>query len=288
MDSFCQSRASLDGGALPSARRAVTNIGTTLCIAVLSSGLAAGTPAETADSGNAVPARTWTIGVQGGFTNTFQMVLGGTFGEGADWQNRLTASVNNLWRTGDSLSVFGWSTTDLPTATPNWQAGLIYKNRILKTERHNLFLSGGVQRWLLPSVKTGAQDWLLSGNLSYLTNFKGLPITVSEDSWSLLRSTLPKGSAMSTQISTQHTLFRSHQVQIALRHGPHHTYAWGFYGAQGNRVVRYAGTVVVVWHGTTIEGGCRQQFGLQDGIHNNRYWSMLVTRQFSGPFGHAH
>ncbi|HEY2013490.1 MAG TPA: hypothetical protein VGH38_08320, partial [Bryobacteraceae bacterium] len=136
-------------------------------------------------------ARTWTVALQGGFTNTFQLVLGGTFGEGSDWQNRLTVSVNNLWRNGDSLSVFGWSTTDLPTATPNWQAGMIYRNRVFKTKRHSLVLGGGAQRWLLPSVKTGAQDWLVSGHLNYTTGLKHLPITVSQESWSLLRSTLP-------------------------------------------------------------------------------------------------
>ena len=229
--------------------------------------------------------RTYTVGMQGGFTNTFQMVLGGTFGKGADWQDRYSLGVNNLWRDGDSLTAFGWSTTDLPTATPNWQAGLIYKNRVLKTKHHTLALSGGIQRWVLPSVKTGAKDWLVSGNLLYNTSVKGLPITVSQDSWSLLSSTLPIGSAMYTQIYTQHTLLKREGFQLALRHGPAHTYAWGFYGAQGNRVVRYNGSLVATWQGTTFEGGCRQQFGLQDGIHNNRYWSFLVTRQFTGPFG---
>lgn len=229
------------------------------------------------------PVRTWTVSLQGGFTNTFQLVLGGTFGEGADWQNRMTVSLNNLWREGDSLSVFGWSTTDLPTATPNWQAGMVYKNRVLKTSRQNLVIGGGLQRWLLPSVKTGAMDWLVSGNLNYSTKVKGLPIIVTQDSWSLLRSTLPTGSALYTQINTQHSLLKRERMQLVLRHGPHHTYAWGFYGARGNRVVRYAGTLVATWNGLTIEGGCRQQFGLQDGIPNNRYWSVLVSRQFNRP-----
>ena len=230
-----------------------------------------------------VPVRTWTVSLQGGFTNTFQMVLGGTFGEGPDWQNRLAVSLNNLWREGDSLSMFGWSTTDLPTATANWQAGMLYKNRVLKTKRQTLVLGGGVQRWLLPSVKSGAQDWLISGSLNYTTSVKRLPISISQDSWSLLRSTLPKGSALYTQFNTQHRLVKREGFQLALRHGPHHTYSWGFYGAEGNRVVRYAATLVAVWKGNTIEGGCRQQFGLQDGIRNNRYWSILVSRQFERP-----
>ncbi|HEY2014014.1 MAG TPA: hypothetical protein VGH38_10970, partial [Bryobacteraceae bacterium] len=87
---------------------------------------------------------------------------------------------------------------------------------------------------------------------------------------------------------TQHMLWKREKLQLALRHGPHYTYSWGFYGAQGNRVVRYGATLVAQWRGTTFEGGCRQQFGLQDGIRNNRYWSLVVTRQFSGPFGHPY
>lgn len=231
--------------------------------------------------------RTWTVSIQGGFTNTFQLVLGGYFGEGADWQNRLTVSLNNLWREGDSVSLFGWSTTDLPTATPNWQAGLLYKNRVLRTSRQTLYLGGGAQRWLLPSVKSGAQDWLLSGNLSYTNTAGRLPLMITQDSWSLLRSTLPTGSAVYTQINTQHTLFKREAFQLLLKHGPHHTYAWGFYGAKGNRVVRYGAALVANWKGTVLEAGCRQQFGLQDGIPNNRYWSILVTRQFTRPFSFA-
>jgi hypothetical protein len=229
------------------------------------------------------PPRTWTVSLQGGFTNTFQMVLGGTFGKGSDWQDRMAVGVNNLWRDGDNLSMFGWSTTDLPTGTVNWQAGMLYKARVLKTRRQVLFAGGGVQRWLLPSVKSGAQDWLVSGNLNYATSVKRLPIAVSQDYWSLLRSTLPKGSASYTQINTQHTLWTREGFKLALRHGPSYTYAWGFYGAQGNRVVRYGATLVATWKGTTFEGGCRQQFGLQDGIHDNRYWSILMSRQFTRP-----
>ena len=230
------------------------------------------------------PVRSWTVSLQGGFTNTFQLVLGGTFGQGADWQNRMTVGVNNLWRDGDSLSVFGWSTTDLPTATPNWQAGVTYKNRVLKTRRHTLVLGGSMQRWLLPSVKSGAQDWLVVGNLNYTTTVKKLPLTINSDSWSALRSTLPLGSAVYTQINTQHTLFRRGRLQLVLRHGPHYTYSWGLYGALGNRVLRYGGTLVANWKGTMIEAGCRQQFGLQDGIHYNRFWSILVGRSFNRPF----
>jgi hypothetical protein len=69
-----------------------------------------------------------------------------------------------------------------------------------------------------------------------------------------------------------------------MRQGPAHTYAWGLYGAEGNRVVRYGGSLVATWKGTTLEAGYRQQFALQDKIVNNRYWSFLLTQQITRAF----
>lgn len=230
--------------------------------------------------------RTWTVAVQGGFSSTFQLTLGGEFGEGPDFHNRLTTSVNNAWKDGDSISMFGWSTSDIPSATANWQAGLSYRMRAIHHGRHALYLGGGVQRWLLPSVKTGAQDWLAAGSLNYAVAIKHLPLLVTQDSWSLLRSPLPKGSLVYTQISTQHPLWRRGGFQILLRHGPQHTYSWGFYGTNGNRVVRYTGAIVVGWKQTFFEAAYRQQFGLQDGIPYTHFWTVQVTRQMSGLFHH--
>jgi len=237
-----------------------------------------------AGGGNSELVRTWSVSLQAGFASTFQLTLGGMFGEGPDFQNRLSASLNNALRDGDSLTLYGWSTTDLPSTTPNWQAGLMYKNRLLRGNRQTLYVGGGVQRWLFPVVKTGAKDWLLCGTLNYNTRIGGLPISVSEDSMSLLSSTLPKGSLLYTQIFTQHSLMKRGKFQLLLRHGPQHTYAWGFYGAHGNRVVRYTGALVATWGNTSAEACYRQQFGLQDGIKYNRYWSFAVTRQFGGGF----
>jgi hypothetical protein len=217
----------------------------------------------------------------GGFTNNFQMTLGGAYGEGPDFQDKLTASLNNAFRNGDSLSVFGWSTTDMPTGTADWQAGLGYKTQLLRYRRHTLTVGGGMQRWVLPNVKTGAKDWLLSGNLVYGTSVKKIPIFVTEDSWSLTKSTLPKGSAIYTQVYTQHSLLKRPQFQLLLREGPGHSYSWGFYGTHGNRDLRYGGSLVALWKGATIEAGWRHQFGLQDKVHPNQYWSFLVTRQFT-------
>jgi len=224
----------------------------------------------------------WSVSLQGGYANTFQLMLGGTFGQGPDFQNRLTAGIGNLLRNGDSLSFYGWSTTDLPSVSPNWQAGFSYKQRILHKGHHAISVGGGAQRWLFPDVKTGSNDWLATGTFSYSTSVKHVPVMVTSDSFSLLTSTLPLGSLLYTQIQTQHSLLKRGHYQLSLRHGTMHTYSWGFWGANGNRVVRYGAAVALVRNNTTIEVGCRQQFGLQDKIAYNRFWTVLVTRQMSG------
>jgi len=224
----------------------------------------------------------WSVSLQGGYANTFQLMLGGTFGEGPDFQNKLTAGISNLLRKGDSLSFYGWSTTDVPQATPNWQAGFSYKERILHKGRHALSIGGGVQRWLFPEVKTGSNDWLATGTLNYTASVKHVPISVTSDSFSLLTSTLPLGSLLYTQIQTQQSLWKHGHYQLSLRHGPMHTYSWGFWGANGNRIVRYGAALALARDNTTVEFGCRQQFGLQDKIAYNRFWTVLITRQMSG------
>ncbi len=247
------------------------------------SAVAGGPPAAGAIEANS-QAPSWTVSLQAGYTNTYQMLLGGFFGEGPYLQGRLTVSANNLLGKGDTLSLFGWSATDLPNRAVDWQTGLGYKRRLFRRHGQTLSLAGGAQRWILPNVKTGAQDWLLAGTLGYTTSFKRLPITVTEDSLSLLRSTLPTGSLLSSQIQTQHTLLKHEGLKLFLRHGVSHTYSWNFYGANGNRVVRYGASAVVAWKETSLEFGCRQQFALQDKIRYNRYWTFLLTRQLTRPF----
>ena len=232
--------------------------------------------------GKAAP--TWTVGMTGGFTNTFQMVLGGTYGKGIDNQDSLTTSVNSAFVNGDRVSAFGWGTTDIPSRTLNWRAGLLYKVPLLHQKNHTLSITGGGERWILPLVGPGTKDWLITGNLTYGTRIKKIPVYVSEDSYSLIKSNMPTGSALYSQIYTQHQLLQHRGIQLGLREGPAYTYSWGFYGRCGNRVVRYGGALVASWKGNTLEAGYRKQFGLQDGIPNNNYWSVLFTKQFSGHF----
>jgi hypothetical protein len=99
-----------------------------------------------------------------------------------------------------------------------------------------------------------------------------------------LRSTLPTGSALYSQVYTQHVLLERRGFQLALREGPANSYSWGLYGIEGNRVVRYGGSLIATWKGTRFEAGYRKQFGLQDGIPNNGYWSFLLTRQVTKAF----
>ena len=224
----------------------------------------------------------WSVTATGGFANTFQMVLGSTFGPGKDLQDKLTAGVSNAFVKHDNLSVFGWSTTDLSIIVPNWQAGVFYKVPVLSRKKQTLLLTVGGQRWLLPLVKTGSRDWLAAGNLTYATSVKRVPFFVSGDSYSLLKSNLPTGSALYSQIYTQHVLLNRYGVNLTLRQGPAYTYSWGFYGCNGNRVFRYGGSLLTSWKGTTLEAMYRKQVGLQDGITHNNYWSFLFSRQFSG------
>jgi len=221
----------------------------------------------------------FTVSLTAGLASTFQMPLGGSFGAGPAITDILDASLNNTFRNGDSLSVFGWNSTDLPSSIPDWQGGLSYSTRLLRRGRHSLSLTTGAQRWLLPNVASGAKDWLTTGNLTYGTEVKGVPVFVSENSWSLLKSTLPTGSAVYTQVYTQHRLVKRQNFQLLLRQGPAHSYSWGFYGLDGNCVLHYGGSLVAVWRENTFSFGYRQQFGLQDAVPNAHYWEFSVTRQ---------
>lgn len=72
------------------------------------------------------PARRWATTLQTGFADTFQLTLGGTFGWGPAWQNRLTPGAASLLAAGELLSLHGhgWSATFPPSRTNNSIAGL--------------------------------------------------------------------------------------------------------------------------------------------------------------------
>lgn len=226
------------------------------------------------------PARSWSASVQTGFADTFQLTLGGMFGQGPAFQNRVNVSLNNAFRGGDSITFSGWNTHDTASRSNDWTAGVCYRARIYQRRGHLLYAGAGVERWRFPSVLTGAQDWLTAYNATYATKVKRVPVTVQSNAWTLLDSPLPKGSLVHTQAWFDHRLVNHDAVQLVLRHGPQHTYSWNFYGTNGNRVLRYAGALVLSWKNHSLEAGFRQQQGLQTRIPDNRYWHVMVSRVF--------
>lgn len=224
---------------------------------------------------------TWTTSLQTGMADTFQLTLGGTFGKGPGWQNRVTTGLANVWRTGDSIAVYGADAFDVPSHVNNWQAGVGYRVPVFKTPLHSLTLGSGLQHWRFPSVKTGAHDWLIPGNLVYQIMLGKVPFVVNSDSWTILKSPLIKGSVLHTQTWFQHRLLKRDRVQVVFSHGPSHTYSWNFWGTNGHRVLRYQTMLAIRLKNYSIEGGYRKQWGLQRGIRGNRYWQFALTRTFN-------
>ncbi len=227
------------------------------------------------------PAMKWTTSLQTGLADTFQLTLGGTFGEGPAWQNKVTTGLTNAFVSGDSVFVYGWQTFDIPSHSNDWQVGIGYKAPIIRKRNQFLALGSGFQHWRFPSVKTGTNDWLIPGTLLYQSKIGALPVSVTSDSWTLLKSPLPKGSLLHTQGWMHHKLLKHDDLLIEFKHGPAHTYSWNFYGTNGNRVVRYQTMLAISWKHMVLEGGYRKQWGLQRNIPDNNYWAFGVTKTFS-------
>lgn len=239
--------------------------------------LTPGLPAQTHDERG--PLR-WTATLQSGMAETFQLTLGGTFGQGPMWQNRVEAGAVNVLAKGDTAYLFGVDATDTRGGANQWQAGVGYRRNVFVRGRHSFSLAGGVQHWQFPLVKCGTRDWLTHQSVTYRTRLRSLPVTVTSDAWNLWKSPLPKGNAVHSQMWVEHPITRKETVQVAFRHGPAHTYSWGFYGTHGNRVLRYQTMLAMYWRGTRFEAGLRKQWGLQPGIVNNTFWQFAVSRTF--------
>ena len=222
----------------------------------------------------------WVTTLQTGAADTFQLTLGGVFGEGPAWQNRVDSGLSNLFTKSDSLFVYGANSFDAPSRVNNWQAGLGYRRPVWQRGKHEFTFTGGLQHWLFPAVKTGTNDWLTYENLTYRTTAWKFPFFVTNDSWSLLKSPLPLGTLLHTQAWLEHPLFKKESVRISFRHGPAQTYSWGFYGTNGYRVFRYQTMLAISWKSNRVEGGYRKQWGMQPGIPDNPYWQVSVSRTF--------
>lgn len=232
---------------------------------------------------SAAPARLpmhWVTTAQTGLADTFQMTLGGMFGEGPAFQSKLTTGLTNVFRDGDMVWVFGSDSHDVRDHANDWMAGGGYKVPVWKRKAQAVTLNTSLQRWVFPNVKSGAKDWLIVGNLMYQNRFGKTGFSAQTESYSLLKSTLPMGSAIYNQVFLHHTLLKRDDFNVQLKHGPAHTYAWDIYGTKENRIFRYQAIVSLNWRSYSIEGGYRKQVGLQDPIPHNRYWNFAVIKTF--------
>lgn len=225
------------------------------------------------------PAMSFSGSYQTGFASTFQLTLGGTFGEGPAWQNRLTLNINNVARKGDTVFIQGWDTFDTPSASNDWLAGIWYRPADFKFGRNAIQVTGGLQRWRFPSVGKGTQDWLGAATASWTARWKITPWAQAEF-WDNFVSNWHSGQLLYIQAGTQHRLYQHDQFSLVFKHGAASTHSWGFYDKYGWRVVRYVALLSANWRDYTIEGGIRPQHALQPNIPENVYWSILFTRRF--------
>jgi hypothetical protein len=237
-------------------------------------------PAEAVSGRPRAAARQWSVTLQTGLAETFQLTLGGVFGAGPAWQSRVILTRTNVFRNGDSVSLTGFNTHDTPTHNNDWTAAVGYRTRLLSKRGHLLYAGGGMERWRFPGVLSGAQDWIAAYHATYATKLKRVPVTVQTNGWSVLHSPLTRGSLAYTTVWFDHKLHDNDRVKVVLRHGPQHTYSWNFYGTNGHRVVRYASALVITSGPNTVEAGYRPQYGLQKRIPHNHMWHFMLSRTF--------
>jgi hypothetical protein len=233
---------------------------------------------DTVAAGGSDPAIVWTSTIQTGLADTFQLTLGGVFGRGPAWQTRLESGAGNLWKSGDSVYIYGTESLDSRSRRSEWQVGLEYRRPLWRRRQHALTGTAGFQHWKFSTVKGGANDYLAHENLTYRTAAGRVNFTVTSDSWSLLRTTIAPGTLLHTQYWVEHPLWKNDAVAIAFRHGPANTYSWGFYGTNGHRVVRYQTMLAITGGGFRIEAGYRKQYRMQPGIPENPFWQFSISR----------
>ena len=209
-----------------------------------------------------------------------QLSLGALFNEGPAQQNRLTASRPNVLRRGDQISLYGWNTTDLQSAKTDFETGIRYRAPIAKVARGLLVGGGGIEHWNFPSVLGGTKDVALDSYLGWSGGGEKVPITISGNGKTLLRSDLPKGTFACFMAMHTQKLGNVGQTRFAVQHGPAYIYSWGLYGRDGHRVLRYYGTLNVNRGRWAAEVMLRPQFGLQAPIPDNKYWSVALIRRF--------
>lgn len=222
----------------------------------------------------------WHLTLQTGFAETFQLTLGGVFGDGPAWQNRAALVASNVLLTGDAVSFSGWATRDTPSRRDDWIAAASYRARVLHRGGQSLHLGGSLERWQFPSVLTGARDWIGGFNGVYTTRLGRAGFQLQSTVYNTLTSTLKQGTLIHSQSWFEHRLLSRERVSLSFRHGPQHTYSWNFYGTTGHRVLRYAGALLLTAKDHQFEIGYRPQYGLQQRIRGNRFWYVQMSHTF--------
>lgn len=217
--------------------------------------------------------------LQTGLSSTFQLTLGGAYGLGPAWQNRATLEFDNVVRSGDTAMLTYWTTMDTRSLQRNWLAGVSYRFKGVSRPGHTWSTSVGYQRWMFPSVLCGANDHLLAINSVYRTRVK-LPVSVTVDNWTALRTPLGRGNLTHVQGAVTHTLWKGRGMRLVGKHGPSTTYSWKFYARPGWRVLRYGGGLVLESRNWSLEAMAREQAGIAPRVPDVTYWSVLLSRRW--------
>lgn len=237
-------------------------------------------PAAAAGLSPRLPNR-WTATWQSGISQGMQLSLGGYFNRGPAQQNRLTVTRSGLVRTGDSLSFYGWNTTDLRGGFVDFETGVRYRTPLRKVARGTLIGGGGLEHWNFPSVLGGTRDLVVDSYLGW-SGGEGVPVAISANGKTLVRSDLPLGTFVCVQALHTQKLWAYKDTRFALQHGPAYVYSYGLYDRNGNRVFRYYGTVTASRGRWAMEVMLRPQLGLQPAIPDTGYWSVSLIRRFGG------
>ena len=219
--------------------------------------------------------------LQTGLAETFQLTLGGRFGAGPAWQNRLQVNVDHVGRAGDRLTFHAWNTHDLPSQANDWVAGFRYRpGQWRHAASHSQVSVGfGVERWRFQSVLRGTQDWVAATDVAWSSRAPLSPWATTEY-WYNFHSNVPRGQLLYTQAGVQHRLVRRDNFTLTLRQGVAYTQAWGLYDKHGPRVVRYVAALVANFSKCSVEAGLRPQQALQPGIPRNTFWTFSFTQRF--------
>src|SRR5690606_28962897 len=118
------------------------------------------------DAGLRVPSR-WSGTFQTGITQGMQLSLGALFNRGPANQSRLTITRSGLLRTADSLQLYAWGTTDLRSASVDFETGVRYRAPLRKIAGGTLTGGGGLEHWNFPSVLGGTRDLALDSYLGW-------------------------------------------------------------------------------------------------------------------------